>query len=51
MAAANSKRNGVTFVSFIRGYHVYKDIWDAKIYKILYCTIEENNLHNHNAVF
>ena len=36
--------------SSVRGYHVYKDIWEATIGENLVCQREQNNRHNPLAV-
>ena len=36
--------------AIIRGYHIYKDIWESSVGKQLFCEIEENNTHNSHAV-
>ena len=32
--------------SKVRGYHVYKDIWEAPIAEVLACRKEEGNVHD-----
>ena len=39
-----------TLSSVVRGYHVYKDIWDANEGKILDCVRETTNHHDPYAV-
>ena len=34
----------------IRGYHVYKEIWEAAVGEELVCVREPHNSHNHYAV-
>ena len=36
--------------SMVRGYHVYKDIWDADEGEILDCVQETTNHHDPHAV-
>ena len=51
MAADQStSRSAFTISSAVRGYHVYKDIWDAAQGEILPCASEGNNLHDPFAV-
>ena len=38
-----------SFVSFVRGFHVYQCIWDPEIGEQLNCTIEKNNPHDRFA--
>ena len=38
------------FESMVRGYHVYKDIWDAVIGQTLPCLIESGNESDPYAV-
>ena len=37
-------------VSCIRGYHVYKDIWDAAIGEVLVCEREPRNVEDRYAI-
>ena len=39
-----------TLSSMVRGYHVYKDIWDADKGEILDCVRETTNHHDPYAV-
>ena len=39
-----------TVESMIRGYHVYKDVWESSIGEKLFCELEEKNRHDSNAV-
>ena len=36
--------------SIVRGYHAYKDIWDAEIDSELPCSSEADNREDHYAV-
>lgn len=47
---AETEENSFTFESCIRGYHVYKDAWEAKINEEVTARIEEDNKHDKNAV-
>ena len=37
-------------LSLIRGYHVYKNIWNARMGEILSCSQQQGNLHDIYAV-
>jgi hypothetical protein len=51
MAAGGcDKSNIYKFHSFIRGFHVYQNIWSPEIGEEVTCTIEENNHHDKFAV-
>ena len=50
MARVTSVNKVYTFESVIRGYHIYKEIWDAEFSDELYCEIEETNQHDRHAV-
>ena len=39
-----------SFEAMIRGYHIYKDIWDSEIGERLSCQVERNNRHDTHAV-
>ena len=39
-----------SFEAMIRGYHVYKDVWDSEIGERLSCQVKRNNRHNTRAV-
>ncbi|CAH3013886.1 unnamed protein product [Porites evermanni] len=39
-----------SFRSCIRGYHVYKDIWDSVVGEVLDCEHEPDNPHDTHAV-
>ena len=39
-----------SFEAMIRGYHVYKDVWDSEIGERLSCQVERNNRHDTHAV-
>ena len=39
-----------SFEAMIRGYHVYKDVWDSEIGERLSCQVERDNRHNIHAV-
>ena len=41
---------GLSRVSCIRGYHVYKDIWDAAIGEVLVCERELRNVEDRYAI-
>ena len=45
-------KSSVPFVyaSFIRGFHVYRDIWTPEIGEKLACAIDKNNIHDSHAV-
>ena len=38
------------FESMVRGYHVYKDVWDANIGETLPCEVESGNTSDPYAV-
>ena len=42
--------NEFSRLSSIRGYHVYKDIWDTAIGEMLACEREPRNAEDHYAV-
>ena len=50
MARVIECRKQFIFQSVIRGYHVYKDVWEAEIGEELECQIEETNGYDKNAV-
>ena len=51
MAADQStSRSAFTISSVVRGYHVYKDIWNAAQGEVLPCGSERSNLHDPFAV-
>ena len=50
MARVLECQKSFQFTSVIRGYHVYKDHWQAEIDDELQCEIEEANEHDKNAV-
>ena len=33
-----------TVDAMIRGYHVYKDVWDSEVGEMLSCEAERNNI-------
>ena len=35
---------------YVRGYHIYKDIWYPVVRKVLVCEREPNNSHDRYAV-
>ena len=39
-----------SFEAMIRGYYIYKDVWDSEIGERLSCQVERNNRHNTHAV-
>ena len=39
-----------TVEGMIRGYHVYKDVWNSNIGEMLPCAIERSNRYNPNAI-
>ena len=39
-----------TVEGMIRGYHVYKDVWNSNIGEMLPCTIERSNGYDPNAI-
>ena len=39
-----------TVEGMIRGYHVYKDVWNSNIGEMLPCTIEISNKYDPNAI-
>ena len=41
------KMEELSRVSCIRGYHVYKDVWDAAIGEVLVCERETHNVKDH----
>ena len=43
-------QNLFSFNSFVRGHHVYKDIWIPTLREILVCKREPNNEKDPNAV-
>ena len=47
---ASSLRATFTVESYVRGYHIYKDIWDATIGEKLQCARESDNSNDHYAV-
>ena len=49
-AMASSLRATFTVESYVRGYHIYKDIWDATIGEKLQCARESDNSNDHYAV-
>ena len=49
-AMAASSGAAFTVVSCIRGYHVYKDIWDATVGEELECARESDNPEDRYAV-
>ena len=40
----------VAVESMVRGYHIYKDIWNSYIDEVLPCERERHNIHNPFAV-
>ena len=38
------------FFSCIRGFHIYKDVWEPIVGEELECKIEDNNEHDRHAV-
>ena len=34
----------------VRGYHVYKDIWEVAVGETVVCVLEPGNFHDRNAV-
>ena len=39
-----------TVDAMIRGYHVYKEVWDSEVGEMLSCEAERNNIHDRNAI-
>ena len=50
MAASATQSHRYSFPSFVRGLHVYKDIWQPVLDEVLTCEIESTNLHDKHAV-
>ena len=50
MARVIECRKQFIFQSVIRGYHVYKDVWEPEIGEEFECQIEETNGYDKNAV-
>ena len=36
--------------AMVRGYHVYKDVWESEVGEVLACEVEMNNIHDRNAI-
>ena len=36
----------VSYDCVVRGYHVYKSVWEPKERQVLYCLHEENNIYD-----
>ena len=34
----------------VRGYHVYKNVWESEVGEVLACEVEMNNIHDRNAI-
>ena len=34
----------------VRGYHVYKDIWEVAVGETVVCVLEPSNFHDRNAI-
>ena len=34
----------------VRGYHVYKDIWEVAVGETVVCVLEPGNFHDRNAI-
>ena len=49
-AMASSSGATLTVESCVRGYHIYKDIWDATTGEELQCTRKSDNSNDHHAV-
>ena len=39
-----------TVEAMVRGYHIYKEIWESSVGEQLICEIEETNRHDSHAV-
>ena len=50
LAMASSSGETFTVESCVRGYHIYKDIWDATIGEELQCARESDNSNDRYAV-
>ena len=46
----NMAANQLEVKAMVRGYHIYKDIWEATLGENLECQRESGNIHNINAV-